>query len=43
MVNRWENPEYSVFSSVDDRCTGFVVNCPEILGYSPVRVEKNMD
>ena len=38
MVDRWESPEYLVFSSVGDRCTGFLVDCPDFSGYSPVRV-----
>ena len=40
MVNRWENPKYSVFSLlfIDNARLG--VDCPKFLGYSPVRVEK---
>ena len=40
MVDRWESPEYSVFSSVGDRCIGFLVDCPEFLEYLPVKVKK---
>ena len=40
MVNRWESPEYLVYSSIDYRCTGFVVDCPMFSGYSPLKVGK---
>ena len=40
MIDRWENPEHSVFSSFYDRCSGFQVADPEFSVLSTSRIQK---
>ena len=32
MIDRWENSKYLGFSFIGDRCTGFLVDCPQVFG-----------
>ena len=40
MIDRLENAEYLVFSSIGDRCSGFHMADPEFSGLSTSRIEK---